>query len=298
MKAWLVVNAFLQQEKFREIYQWIYEAGNKRGISLEMKTNAELVAGIHDNKLMVSEQEKVDFVLFWDKDVLLARTLEQMGYAVYNSSFAIEACDNKALTHLYLGRGQIPMPDTVFAPMTYANIGYNELGFLREVVERLGLPVVVKECFGSFGQQVYLCETIEQLEKKVKELEGKELIFQRFVAGAAGEDIRLQVVGNQVVVAMKRKAKDGDFRANITNGGSMQVFEPSEELCELAVRCCKLLQVDFAGVDLMQDANGQWLVCEVNSNAHFKNIFDCTGVNTADYIVSYLIKAKSSTSDN
>ena len=92
MKAWLVVNAFLQQEKFREIYQWIYEAGIKRGISFEMKTNAELVAGIHDNKLMVSEQEKVDFVLFWDKDVLLARTLEQMGYAVYNSSFAIEAC--------------------------------------------------------------------------------------------------------------------------------------------------------------------------------------------------------------
>lgn len=292
MKAWLVINGFLQQEKFQEIHQWLYDAGSKQGISFEIRTNAELLAGIQKNRLRILGQQEVDFVLFWDKDVLLAKALEQMGYAVYNSSFAIEACDNKALTHLYLGKGQIPMPDTVFAPMTYANIGYNQLEFLGEVVEQLGLPVVVKECYGSFGQQVYLCETMEQLETKVKELEGKDMVFQQFIAGAAGEDVRLQVVGDQVVAAMKRKAKEGDFRANITNGGSMQEFEPTEELCELAVRCCKLLRVDFAGVDLMQDANGQWLVCEVNSNAHFKNIFDCTGVNTADYIVSYLLKKK------
>ena len=292
MKAWLVINGFLQQEKFQEIHQWLYDAGSKQGISFEIRTNAELLAGIQKNRLRILGQQEVDFVLFWDKDVLLAKVLEQMGYAVYNSSFAIEACDNKAMTHLYLGKGKIPMPDTVFAPMTYANIGYNQLEFLGEVVEQLGLPVVVKECYGSFGQQVYLCETMEQLETKVKELEGKDMVFQQFIAGAAGEDVRLQVVGDQVVAAMKRKAKEGDFRANITNGGSMQEFEPTEELCELAVRCCKLLRVDFAGVDLMQDANGQWLVCEVNSNAHFKNIFDCTGVNTADYIVSYLLQKK------
>lgn len=292
MKAWLVINGFLQQEKFQEIHQWLYDAGSKQGISFEIRTNAELLAGIQKNRLRILGQQEVDFVLFWDKDVLLAKVLEQMGYAVYNSSFAIEACDNKAMTHLYLGKGKIPMPDTVFAPMTYANIGYNQLEFLGEVVEQLGLPVVVKECYGSFGQQVYLCETMEQLETKVKELEGKDMVFQQFIAGAAGEDVRLQVVGDQVVAAMKRKAKEGDFRANITNGGSMQEFEPTEELCELAVRCCKLLKVDFAGVDLMQDANGQWLVCEVNSNAHFKNIFDCTGVNTADYIVSYLLQKK------
>ena len=38
------------------------------------------------------------------------------------------------------------------------------------------------------------------------------------------------------------------------------------------------------------DEQGKAYVCEVNSNAHFKNIYDCTGVNAADFILEHIIK--------
>lgn len=290
MKAWLVVNAFLNQTKFNEIHQWLYDAGRNHDVEIEIKSNAQLISACIDGELALNMQAPmVDFVLFWDKDVLLAKTLEDMGYRVFNSSFAIEVCDNKSLTHIHLAKEHIPMPDTIMAPMTYANIGYSDMEFLQSVEKRLGFPMVVKESFGSFGQQVYLCKDLVELERLVKKLEGKSFLFQKFIKEAECRDYRLQVVGDKVVAAMERTAKNGDFRANITNGGSMKQYVPTKEEEQLAVKCCEILKADFAGVDLMKGEDGKVLVCEVNSNAHFKNIFDCTGVNTADYIMEHLL---------
>ncbi|HWT75620.1 MAG TPA: RimK family alpha-L-glutamate ligase, partial [Mobilitalea sp.] len=58
--------------------------------------------------------------------------------------------------------------------------------------------------------------------------------------------------------------------------------------CELALRSCEIIGLDFAGVDLLLGENDEPIVCEVNSNAHFKNIYDCTGVNAADEIITYI----------
>lgn len=290
MKAWLVVNDFLNQKKFDEIHQWLREAGEKKGVEIEIRTNATLMTTIQGHKLDILEPDpSVDFILFWDKDVVLAKALELLGYPVFNSSFGIEACDNKSLTHIYLAKENIPMPDTVVAPMTYGNIGYTDLEFLAEVEVQLGYPVVVKECYGSFGQQVYLCRDALALKQIVKKLQGSPLIFQKYVKEAQGKDVRLQVVGEKVVAAMERTAKEGDFRANITNGGTMKTYVPSYDEIKLAIKCCKILKVDFAGVDIIHLADGSPLVIEVNSNAHFKNIYDCTGVNTAECIMEYLI---------
>ena len=207
MKAWLIVNAFLQREKFDEIHRWLCEAGRRKNVDISIKTNKELLSlctngGLHILPMLAS----VDFVLFWDKDVLLAKTLEALGVKVFNSSHAIQVCDDKTLTHFYLAKEQIPMPKTIFAPMTYANIGYTSLDFVTVAIEQLGLPVVIKESFGSFGQQVYLAKTKEEVFSFVKKLEGKSFLFQEYIAASNGRDVRLQVVGNQVVAAMERKA--------------------------------------------------------------------------------------------
>ena len=80
-----------------------------------------------------------------------------------------------------------------------------------------------------------------------------------------------------------------DFRANITNGGQMFNYEPSEEEVEMAREVMEHLGLDFAGVDILFGEKGP-ILCEVNSNAHFKNIYDCTGVNVAECIVEYIEK--------
>lgn len=283
MKAWLFVNEFLHMEKFRQLYDMFLEAASQQEIELELKTNAAILPVLGDEETFAD----ISFVLFWDKDIRLCKALENRGLLVANSAYAIGACDDKALTHLLLEQAGLPMPRTIVAPMTYANIGYGSFGFLEAAGEKLGFPMVVKECFGSFGQQVYLAANEKELFALAAEMAGKPFLMQEFVESSFGKDIRLQVVGQEVIGAMYRHSENGDFRANLSNGGKREAYMPSAKEKDLAVQACKALGADFAGVDLLFGENGP-VVCEVNSNAHFKNLYDCTGVNTAEHIISYL----------
>ncbi|MEI3162846.1 MAG: RimK family alpha-L-glutamate ligase [Lachnospirales bacterium] len=279
MTGWLVVNGFLHSDKFNEIYNWLKTAFEKKGHTIDVYTNIEL-------SNITEITNKPDFVLFWDKDIPLAKRLEKMGLKLFNSALAIENCDNKALTYIEL-KGIVNMPKTIVAPMTYRNIGYNNTDFVKNAIDKLGLPIVIKECYGSFGQQVYLGESYEKAIEIVTNT-NEPLIFQEFIAESKGKDIRINMVGNQAVASMLRY-NNNDFRANITNGGSMKNYTPTEEEIAVAQKVCKALNLDFGGVDILFGKNGP-IVCEVNSNAHFKNIFDCTGVNVADYIGEYIEK--------
>lgn len=294
MKALLIVNEFLNTIKFSEHAQWLLQAANDQGIEMEVKTNAECLVWLNASGAVNTKlPNQFDFVVFWDKDIRLAAYLEQIGLPVYNSSKAIAVCDDKSMTHLILSKHQIPMPETMFAPMTYPNIGYNNYDFLQQVKDTLGFPMVIKECFGSFGAQVYLVSNEEELYARVKDIKTKPMLFQRFIASSYGRDVRIQVVDGEVVASMYRFSEHGDFRANITNGGSMKRYDPDEAECKLAIECCRHLGLMYAGVDLLFGEHGEPIVCEVNSNAHFKNIYDCTGVNTAQKIMEALRKRRS-----
>ena len=125
MKGWLIVNEFLNWNKFNEIHTWLLDAAKRHGISMELKTNAQVLIVLSEAKALPD----LDFILFWDKDVRLAQYLEQFGYQVFNSSEAIRICDDKSLTHLTLMKAGIPMPETIIAPFTYENIGYTNVEF-------------------------------------------------------------------------------------------------------------------------------------------------------------------------
>jgi RimK family alpha-L-glutamate ligase len=291
LKGLLIVNEFLHSNKFNEIHTWLLDAAQKHGVQMEICTNARILIDLSDH-----HSDKIaDFVLFWDKDVKLAAYLEQLGYPVFNRAKAIEICDDKALTHLALVNKEIPMPRTIIAPKTFDNIGYTNYDFLEEAGRRLGYPMVIKECFGSFGQQVYLVHTMEEAKERMEEIGAKPVLFQEFIQTSFGRDIRLQVVGGQVIAGMYRYSENGDFRANLSIGGRMLAYEPTERQKELAIRCCEIIGLDFAGVDILFGEQEEPMVCEVNSNAHFKNIFDCTGVNAADAIIEHILQKEEKT---
>lgn len=304
----LITNAFLRTDKFVEHYEWLKKAAWQYQIALSLLENTDLLyqipAKAEDN---FSGMDKIlsdnDFVLYWDKDIpqgnILTSLCQKRGIPIFNSIDAIRICDNKFETYQKIWEWnqscakeeQIPILPTIMAPMTYDNIGYSNLDFIEPVIQKLGLPLIIKECYGSFGMQVYLADSRSEVCQYTKNLGGKRFIYQKYLAQSTGKDVRLQVVGNKVVAAMYRSSKKGDFRANITNGGSMKPYNPSKEECELAVRTLKVLGLDFAGVDLLfsKGENGTAdILCEVNSNAHFKNIFTCTGVNVADFIMRYI----------
>ena len=108
MTGILAVNHFLNGEKFRQLHAHLISAAEKSGIKLVLKTNLELA----------TQEAKGDFVLFWDKDINLARRLEKSGLAVFNSSESIALCDDKARTYIELD-GIVPQPETYISPKCY-----------------------------------------------------------------------------------------------------------------------------------------------------------------------------------
>lgn len=263
MTGFLVINHFLKGEKYDTLHKALAKSAEKFGIELLIKTNQE----------MIFEEHIPDFVLFWDKDINLALTLEKKGIPVFNSAESIALCDDKAKTYLALD-GIVPQPETIIAPMSFFNTDYSE--FADKAISGLGLPLVYKECFGSFGEQVYLCRTKADI---LSHTNGKPFLLQRFIDDSYGEDIRLEIIDGRCAAAMKRYNKN-DFRSNITNGGTAEPYSPTDYEIRLAVNACKALGLTFGGVDIL---NGG-LVCEVNSNAHIINLKNSTGIDIAPLI--------------
>ena len=306
MKGWLIVNRFLNNGSFSGLYDWLVEAAKKAGSELTLMTNADFIIRTDTRKVVHPDlmDERPDYVIFWDKDVRLARALEAAGLKLYNCAEAIEACDDKSLTCLKLA-GAVKMPATFNVPFTYAGTGYCDTGFLDMIEAHTGYPFVLKECFGSFGEQVYLIHSKEQCADILRSVDGRPCIIQEYVCpddGIStedngkpqkdlrfrGRDIRIIVVGGRCIAAMERY-NDNDFRANIALGGHALSYTPTQAEQNMALKVCKMLKLDYAGVDILTGSDGEPLLCEVNSNAHFRGIYECTGINAADAIIEHIL---------
>ena len=284
MKGILVVNSFLDNAKFREIYGILKAAFLDRGVPLDVVKNGDIP---HSVAAAAGVAASYDFALFWDKDYVLAKQLEYAGLRLFNSADAVIKCDNKAYTAMELEKAGIGTPETFAAPLTFEGIGYGDLAFLDEAAAVLGYPMIIKEVYGSFGQQVRLVRSREEALSVIGELGSKGFLMQRFVKSFSGRDIRVNVVGDRAVASMLRFSVNGDFRSNITNGGHAKAYRIDAETEQAAVSAVKALGLDFAGVDVLLD-DGEPLVCEVNSNPHFKSTFDATGIDVADHIEDHV----------
>ena len=273
----------MDNQKFENLYQLLSNAFKNRGVSLEIKRAEDISLEVN-----IPIIDKPDFAIFWDKDVYLAKRLEENGIRLFNSASAIELCDNKILMYQELAKNGVRIPKTFIAPKTFEGLGYNKLSFLDKVIKEIGYPMIIKEAYGSFGEQVYLATNLEETKKIINQIGYKDFLIQEFIASSKGRDVRINVVGDQVMASMLRENKN-DFRSNISNGGSGMKYEPKQEYIDLAIKAAKALGLSFAGVDVMFGEDGP-IICEVNSNPQFASTLKATGVNLADYISDYILR--------
>lgn len=290
--GWIIYNGHLPGKKFLDFVQWLQEAARKKGVSTTIIKNNHLLVRMHGDGSEILSKIKAngrpDFVLFGDKDLPLARQLEAMKIPVFNSSEAIEISDNKIDSYQLFAQHHLPIPETIAAPKIFPHPTELDTESFSEIGEILGFPLVIKEAFGSFGKQVYLVHDENEMLNKAREIQDRPYLFQKFIETSFGRDIRLNVVGDQVVAAMIRTSAN-DFRANVTAGAGMEVYSPTKREIELAVAATKAIGADYAGVDLLFGDNQQPILCEINSNAHIRNIYNCTGINVADYIIDHIL---------
>ena len=311
-QGWLIVNEYLDTEKFLEIRKLFLSGAEKKNVKLTVYTNADFAVDLSGAvvKSRAFDEGEPEFIIFYDKDITLAAALEKMGYRLYNSADAIDVCDSKVKTAEKIAEynlnckddeAKILMPKTYKVPFTYENIGIKDsysFDFLDYVEKDLceagegalsgAYPMVIKESNSSFGMGVHLATSREEAVKLICEYGNKECIIQEYLSYSSGRDYRLQMVSDKCVCAMMR-SNENDFRANITNGGKMSEYKPTDEDLTLARNVMKCLKLDFAGIDIMHDKSGRAVFLEANSNAHFKNIYDLTGINTAEKMIEYIV---------
>ena len=168
MKGLIVINAYPNGEKFYRQSRRIAEELKGIGIETEIRRTSEIDAAIRFG----GRAEAVggfDFAVYLDKDKYLGQILEKAGMRLFNSSEAVERCDDKMLTYLALSDSGIEIPESVSAPLCYTPSVHPDESFLSRTAARLGFPLVAKKSFGSFGKDVRLIRTMDELRTTEKD---------------------------------------------------------------------------------------------------------------------------------
>jgi len=211
----------------------------------------------------------------------VVRQFEMMKVFSIVESQALVRSRDKLRSLQLLSRAGVGMPKTIFT-----NFSKN----VEHVVDSVGgAPVILKLLEGTQGLGVILAESQNAAGSVMEAFNGLEarIIVQQFIKEAGGADIRAFIVDGEVVGAMKRQGKEGEFRSNLHRGGSASIIEMTEEEKNTALIAAKALGLSVAGVDMLQSKNGP-LVLEVNSSPGLEGIEKATGTNIAEKIIRYI----------
>lgn len=211
-----------------------------------------------------------------------ALALEGARRRVVNSARSIEVCGDKYRTALALRKAGLPTPETILALSPDA---------ARLAAEEFGYPVVIKPLMGSWGRRVALLRDPETTDAVLDYCEAlptsqSHVVCLQEPIDKAGRDIRVIVVGGTALGAIYRQA-DG-WRTNVALGAEARHCPLDEELAGLAVAAAAATGAEIAGVDLLEDPDGQRYVLEVNSGVEFRGFSSRLQVDVAGAIVDYL----------
>ncbi|QPK78661.1 RimK family alpha-L-glutamate ligase [Corynebacterium lizhenjunii] len=283
--VWLLTNQWLRWERFEQQFAALGAAAAATGRLRLQRVSNDWVAA-HATQLSRSALPAA--VLVMDKDLPVLRLLEARGVRLINSAQAVADCDDKLYTFASLAGAGVAQPDTLAVPLHYQPLTreqWRSSEFSRQVREFLGFPLVLKHAVGSWGQGVFLLHSEEELLDHLAAAQGQRLLVQRYTASSHGQDTRLYMVGRRCVAAMERRGVGGDFRTNVTGGGTAVSATPSDGQLQAARTAMKALGLEIGSVDFLGE-----LVCEVNSNAQFMTLMEVTGCDVAAQVIDYVAR--------
>ena len=220
-------------------------------------------------------------ITFYGAAVL--RQFEMMGVYPLNESVGITRSRDKLRSLQILARAGVGLPLTGFAHST------DDTQSLIDLVN--GAPLVVKLLEGTQGKGVVLAETFKAAESLIDAFRNLDANFlvQEFIKEAGGADIRCFVIGEKVIAAMMRQAKEGEFRSNLHRGGTASRIKLTPEERSTAVRAASKMGLNVAGVDILRSNHGP-VVLEVNSSPGLEGIENATGLDVAGKIFEFIEK--------
>jgi ribosomal protein S6--L-glutamate ligase len=269
------------------------EAGEARGHKVEIINHMKCVLMVEKkNPTVLYNGRKLDYfdaviprigasVTFYGAAVV--RQFEMMKVFTAVESQALIRSRDKLRSLQILSRAGLGLPKTIFMDYSRETEG---------VIEAVGgAPVVIKLLEGTQGLGVVLAENKKAAQSVIEAFHGvhARIIVQEFIEEAKGADIRAFVVDGEVVGAMKRQARDGEFRSNLHRGGYAEVVKLTRQERATAISAAKKIGLGVAGVDMLPSKRGP-LIIEVNSSPGLEGIEGATKVDIAGKIIRYLEK--------
>jgi len=215
----------------------------------------------------------------------LTRWLERLGVRTINRHRALATCGDKLLTSLSFEEAGLPTPQTVF--------GF-EPRRMVEAIEELGYPAVLKPLRGSWGRLLarvndrYAAEALLEHKATLGGVPHSVFYAQQYV-DKRGRDLRTMVVGNEVPYAIWRISEH--WITNTARGGQTAVCPVTTEIRDLSLRAARAVGGEIVAVDLLESADGDLLVNEVNHTPEFHGAVRTVDIDIAGTIADYVIDA-------
>lgn len=269
----------------------LLRAGIRRGHFIRVIDHMACDMVIQKGKIQVYYQEElledIDAIIprigdtATSQGASLIRQFEAQGVVSSLNADALLLSRDKLSCLQLLAAAGIDIPKTVIC-----NNLYNLYTMLDEIES---YPKVLKLTSGTHGLGVILSENeqnaISVLEafQKVRE----RVLIQEFIKEARGADIRLFMVGGEVVACMHRQAEEGEFRSNLHRGGTARIIVPTDIEIAMAKKSTKVMGLEVAGVDMLRSKSGP-MVLEVNASPGLEGIETTTKVDIAAKIMQYV----------
>jgi ribosomal protein S6--L-glutamate ligase len=269
----------------------LVEAARGRGVTARVVDPLEVELGLGDEPAVYWRRRpfpRTDVVVpriglsIHQYGLAVVSQLELMRVPVLNGAYGIAASRNKMRSLQLLAAATIPVPRTVMAS--------NPSG-LKEMVRLVGgVPVLVKLLSANEKSGVMLCESLQSLEAALEAILGlgQNIVVQQYVRGAKGRDLRVLVVGGEVVAAMRRTPAPGRLSRNLRRGAQFERAELPAAYERVAAEAARVLRLEVCAVDML-DVKGRPLVFEVNSSPSIREAEAACGVDVAARIVDRAI---------
>lgn len=284
----------LTKSKSLETYSLVRltEAGQARGHQVEIILETDVLIKKQGEMIEVTHStidlKTIDGFLvkpsFSEDPSLHAPTTELMrraGFRLFNDLPLGTLTKNKLTERVTLHDAGIMMPPWAIARSSEQ---------AEASAKAIGFPIIIKVGFGSHGKGVFYADDMRTLSPIADYLlirDKNPIVLERFIEEADHKDLRLFILGDQVIAAMERHARAEDVRANASLGGVGHTVELTNEEKTIAIKAAKAFGLSIAGVDLLRSKNGP-LVMEVNANPGFEELERTTGVDVAGAIIDFI----------
>ncbi|MFS0751301.1 ATP-grasp domain-containing protein [Oceanobacillus sp. 1P07AA] len=259
--------------------EWFQLEATKQGLSLQLIIREQLTVGINTNQPILCYDNKQitipDFAIVRYMDPLLSKHLEGIGISVFNSSTISQIFNHKGYTHNAIIQTGVSMPDTYY----YSN------GLLPHNPP-LGFPFIGKIANGKGGKQVSLIHNMNEWDTYRLNCHS-DIILQSTEDIQFGKDIRVFVIGKQIIGAVLRESKT-DFRANYTLGGTASLYNLTSHQRSLVQKIIDEFHFDMVGIDFLLSTEGELRFNEIEDVVGSRTWSKVSNINLLELYIKHI----------